>query len=111
MKIPARNPNFKIPHQSWLFAIFAIQISIENVSLARKIPIDGVEGGQRKVTAKSTWPFAKVSPVNRLPVLRSVIVCRADTELAEEIPKRKTMVSVSDKQETSKESLESPFKS
>lgn len=64
----------------------------------------GIEG-ERKETAESTRLLVKVSSANRLPVLRSVIICRSDIELAEEIPRREMTVSGrSGKQETSKAS-------
>ncbi|EZA52645.1 hypothetical protein X777_08128 [Ooceraea biroi] len=68
------------------------------------VPSGGIEGG-RNVTLESTRFPVKVGSANRLPVLRSVIICRSDTELAEEIPRREMTVSDwSGKQETSKTS-------
>lgn len=71
----------------------------------RSISVPGDIRNERKETAESTRLPVKVSSTNRLPVLRSVIICRSDIELAEEIPRREMTVSGrSGKQETSKAS-------
>lgn len=68
----------------------------DNVSSAGKLSIaynsvlsGNIENDGRKTTTsvESTGPPAKVGSANRLPVLRSVIICRSDIELAEEIPR------------------------
>lgn len=65
---------------------------LEKFSRSISVPSDNIEG-ERKATAESTRFPAKVGPANRLPALRSVIICRSDIELAEEIPGREMTVS------------------
>lgn len=97
--------------REYLFDIqMSSQLKMSRLQESRRlnlIPSDGIEGG-RKVTAESTKLAVKVSPANRLPVLRSVIICRSDTELAEEILGREMTGPVSRRHQ---KHLESPFKS
>jgi len=91
--------------------LFDIQISLQLKMFRRRescrsisVPSGDIEGG-RKATAESTRLSVKVGSANRLPVLRSVIICRSDIELTEEIPRREMTVSdQSSKQKTSKAS-------